>query len=535
MNPIYLNFVETAVPDTSHACGPKPRVNVEGVAILIHGAPPHYRRDWQSAIAELQVRYGQQLEQAEVVVWNALHAGAILAACGIRQPMLTDVRWLGRYVFSIRPYESLSELYTRCGGMPLPSAETVGAETFVLSTVRALCYIAGQLFKCLPAQELAAIRHTAAIAQSAIILVDVVALKQLLQPALKKQYPHLYSFIERVLSYTDSNGRLHMWLDYNKAGTGRFSVAKRCVIHGIPRQPAATDPAYSVVTAILSAIHSPPGYCFVTADAQAIEPRVFAFLAGEEQLYADLIGGIDIYSKLAGAVFGNSGIAAGTLRQIAKRAFLGFCYGIGADTLYEGLTDEPELRAMVERGIITFDSCARLLGQLKADYPRLTEYGRTLEDAVRNAYASGTAMFETLKVTFYAGGTMVIMLPSGRQLSYYGFAIGADGVITYVSAGGETKKLYSSKLAQNLIQGVARDLLVNALSSVEYNLVYHIHDEIVCCVPELEIDTCRQMLQTAWCTPPAWLPGFQLAVEVKVGRNLAEMMKITGSDELAGT
>lgn len=505
---------------------------MEGVAILTPGTQPWYRKDWQSAIAELQVRYGQQLEQADVVVWNALHAGAILAACGINPPILTDVHWMGRYVFSSRPYESLSELYTRCGGMPVPSDVTVGAESYVMLAVRTLGYTAGQLFKCLPVQELAVIRQTAAIGQSPIILVDVEALKKLLLPALKKQYPHLYSFIERVLGCTDSNGCLHVWLDYNKAGTGRFSVAKGCPIHGIPRRTGTTDPAYPVVSAILSAIQAPPGYYFVSADARAIEPRVGAYMSGDVRLYNELTGGIDIYSRLAKTVFGNSCIAADMLRQIGKRTFIAFTYGIGVDSLYEGLSRELALKSMVDGGVITIDSCARLLSQLKADYPQLTWYGRTLEDAVRSAYAVGTAMFGSITVTHYADGTMAITLPSGRQLRYHGFAIGTDGVITYMSAGGETKKLYSSKLAQNLTQAVARDLLVNALNSVK-NVVYHVHDEIVCCAQEQEIEMCRQMLQTAWCMPPVWLPKFQLDVEFKVGRNLAEMVKIADRNKLA--
>jgi hypothetical protein len=539
---LYIHFLELAAPgfnpekNSPYTYFKSGAVNMNGVAIIEPGVmEPIYRHDWQAAISYLQKRYGKNLEKVTVIVENAHFAGMVLSRMGINPPDIIDARWLGRYVFGNRPGESLSELYSRCGGMSVLSAKTVGAESFALSAVTALRHSAEYLLPRTPVHELAVIRQTAANAQSPSIQVDVVALKQLQKPELKVQYPHIFRFVEHVLGCTGSNGLLHILLDYGKAVTGRFSAAKGCVIHGIPRLPATTAPGYAEINAVLTAIKATPGFCFVSADVRAIEPRVFAFLAGAEQLYADLIGGIDIYSSLAGAVFGNSGIATGTLRQIGKRTFIAFTYGIGTGSLYERLADEPALKALVDGGVITRDSCARLLSQLKADYPQVTRYGLVLEDAVRNAYAAGTAMFGTLQVSYYAGDAMVIMLPSGRQLSYYGFTIDGNGQMTYTAADGKTKTLYSSKLAQNLIQGVARDLLVNALCSVKGDLAFHVHDQIVCCVQEQEIETCKQLLRAAWCTPPAWLPGFQLAVEVKAGRNLTEMEKITGSDKPAGT
>ncbi len=527
---VCIHFMESGTPgfnpdkDSPFAYCNSSRLDLDGVAVLdINMTPawPWYCCDLQAVLSYLQKLYGKNLEKVMVIVENAHFAGMILSMAGINPPNIIDVRWLGRYVFGNRPYEKLSELYTRCGGMPLPPADKAGLETHATSTVRVIRHIAGYLLARIPVQELAVIRQTAAIVWSPIILVDVEAMKQLLQPSLKKQYLYLYSFIEHILNCTDSSGRLHILLDYNKAITGRFASVHGCPIHGIPRQPVTTDPAYPVINAILSAIHALPGY-FVAADAKAIEPRLFAFLAGEEQLYADLIAGIDIYTRLAEAVFGNSGIAAGMLRQIGKRTFIAFTYGIGADTLFKGLATKPELKKMVDAKVITLDSCARLLAHLKSSYPKMVRSGQRLEDDLRYVYANGTIASEWFKFN-YGNGTLSVTLPSGRIIRYYGFAIDGNGPMTYTAADGKTKTLYSSKLAQNLIQAVARDLLVNALYSVKGGLAYHVHDAVVCCVRDNEVEICKQMLQTAWCTPPDWLPEFRLGVEVKAGRNLAEL------------
>jgi DNA polymerase len=132
-------------------------------------------------------------------------------------------------------------------------------------------------------------------------------------------------------------------------------------------------------------------------------------------------------------------------------------------------------------------------------------------------------MFGSLKAT-YAGSTMMITLPSDRLLCYYGFAIGADKEITYLSAGNETKKLYGSKLAQNIIQATARDILVEVIYKLEatgYPIMFHVHDAVICLAEEAEASDCQSAMVAAWRTVPAWISRLVLDAEGKIERSIA--------------
>lgn len=74
---------------------------------------------------------------------------------------------------------------------------------------------------------------------------------------------------------------------------------------------------------------------------------------------------------------------------------------------------------------------------------------------------------------------------------------------------------YGGKLAENVTQALCRDLLANALVTVEnagWPIVLHVHDEQVCEVPNTEEYTAK-MLEDMMCILPSWAAGFPLAAE----------------------
>jgi DNA polymerase len=97
----------------------------------------------------------------------------------------------------------------------------------------------------------------------------------------------------------------------------------------------------------------------------------------------------------------------------------------------------------------------------------------------------------------YNGGVdfLTIRLPSGRKLYYANPALtknqwGGES-ISYARMDQTTKKWarvesYGGKLVENITQAVARDCLAHSmyvLSNAGYNIVMHIHDEVVIEVP----------------------------------------------------
>jgi len=71
--------------------------------------------------------------------------------------------------------------------------------------------------------------------------------------------------------------------------------------------------------------------------------------------------------------------------------------------------------------------------------------------------------------------------------------------IMYTSARGSTD-LYGGKLTENMVQGIARDILVSALGKlqeVEYPVVMHIHDEVLVEYPTECVDDIAKILASA--------------------------------------
>lgn len=126
-------------------------------------------------------------------------------------------------------------------------------------------------------------------------------------------------------------------------------------------------------------------------------------------------------------------------------------------------------------------------------------------------------------LTFTAeAGVLFITLPSGRRLAYAHPRLGQNRFgttsITYSGLTGRTwtrQETYGGKLVENIVQAIARDILVHAIHTVAdagYQIVMHVHDEIVIDEPRHSgtsvADICQLMTRT-----PDWAAGLPLAAD----------------------
>jgi len=256
-----------------------------------------------------------------------------------------------------------------------------------------------------------------------------------------------------------------------------------------------------------------PGRKFIVADFSAIEARVIAWLAGEKWRQQVFESGGDIYCASASQMFGvpveKHGVN-GHLRQKGKIAELALGYGgsVGAlkamGALEMGL-NEDELQPLVTAWRTTNPNIVRLWWEVdKAAMKAVRERTITETHGIRFSYQSGM---------------LFITLPSGRRLSYVKPRIGTNmfgsDCITYEGVGG-TKKWeridsYGPKFVENIVQATSRDLLCYSMQALnEYNIVIHVHDEIVI-EAGMEISTetiCNQMSHT-----PPWAKGLLMRAD----------------------
>ena len=259
------------------------------------------------------------------------------------------------------------------------------------------------------------------------------------------------------------------------------------------------------------------GNRFIVADYSAIEARIIAWIAGQTDTLDAFREGKDLYCETASRMFGvpveKHGINAG-LRQKGKIAVLACGYGgsVGAlkamGALRMGLA-EDELRPIVDAW--------------RAANPNIVWLWQEVEEAALTAITTRRPV-RLRNLTFtLESGILFITLPSGRRLAYVKPGLGENRFggtsITYwgVTTGRRWGRLetYGGKLVENIVQAIARDLLVTGMKNVAeagHQIVMHVHDEIVIDEPldsgfTVE-DACQLMSKL-----PAWAGGLPLTAD----------------------
>jgi DNA polymerase I-like protein with 3'-5' exonuclease and polymerase domains len=117
------------------------------------------------------------------------------------------------------------------------------------------------------------------------------------------------------------------------------------------------------------------------------------------------------------------------------------------------------------------------------------------------------------------------MKPSGLLLAYpdLRWAKGSDGKMqfTYEQKRGARDKVYGSKCYQRVIQSLSRDIIVEHMLKINerYEVVGTVHDEIICVVPDADVEEAKAFMLSVMRVAPDWLDGCPLDAEVEASNN----------------
>lgn len=190
-------------------------------------------------------------------------------------------------------------------------------------------------------------------------------------------------------------------------------------------------------------------------------------------------------SKMFGVPVEKNGINK-ELRQKGKIAELACGYGgsVGALKAFGAVAlgiKEIELKGIIDKW--------------REANPNIIKLWWEVDKAAKNVITNkSTLMCYGLKFS-YEKGIMFIELPSKRRLAYCKPRIGINALglkcITYEGIGTGKKweriESYGPKLVENIVQGIARDILAEAMMRLYkngYKITMHIHDEVVLEVEE---------------------------------------------------
>lgn len=337
------------------------------------------------------------------------------------------------------------------------------------------------------------------------------------------------------------DGRIRDTLIYHGATTGRWT-GKLFQLQNLPRGNVKDIEAairmfkedtlgnfelfYPDVMGTLSScirgmIVASEGCDLYVGDYNAIEARVLFWLHREEYGLKQYHEGTDIYVDMAKRIY-NVDTVSKSQRELGKRAVLGCGYGMGA---------------------VKFAATCTAQGQAIPDElakRAVDAYRNTYSSVVSGWYAQESAAVNTLttKQDTICGrirwkmdsrGTLLCQLPSGRCLSYprafleYTDTPWGERKLTvhYYAVDSKTKRwgierTYGGKITENITQAIARDILAAAMLRVEskgYPVIFSVHDEIVCEVPQGNETHSIQNWHLLLCQLPAWADGCPIKAE----------------------
>lgn len=273
-------------------------------------------------------------------------------------------------------------------------------------------------------------------------------------------------------------------------------------------------------SAIRSMIKAEPGKTFLVADYSSIEARVLPWLAGQNDVLEVFENGGDIYKFTASQIYKKPEKAIDSQeRFVGKCATLGLGYGGGAKAFQNIAT---------AYGI---DIAEDLADKVKKDWrganQKTVEFWKDIEQCALLAVLNRGVVYELDKLKLKATQNFLfIRLPSGRYLSYYNPSIGTNrfgsSCVEFWGSNSVTRKwqkqdTYGGKLAENVTQAVARDLLAHAMVKLDdagYPIIMHIHDEVVAEVDEDKADI--DIFINLMCQTPAWAHGLPVTATGEV-------------------
>ena len=355
--------------------------------------------------------------------------------------------------------------------------------------------------------------------------------------------------LDALLIRAGDDDRIRGAFRYHGAGTGRFSGEgfqpqnlKRPTIEKLDDAIMAISTGdyehvrklYSKPLAVIgdctrSIIIATPGYKLIGGDFNAIESRGLAWVA-DEQWKLDSYRRFDAtqdprdepYSATACKIFrvpDGSFTKDSPERGVGKVCDLAFGY-MGGLNAWRKFEPDRFTDAEVEK----------FKTDWRATHPNIVKFWYAVDRAAWTAVRDRGRVVTCGCVAFRSNGAFLqLKLPSGRKISYpqprirvkderHQYVIFADNTEGQFKDCRYGAGAYGGLWVENIVSGIARDLLVEAMFRVEaagYRIILTVHDELVCEVPEnfgSEQEFIRLMTRK-----PAWALDLPIAAEAWSG------------------
>ena len=301
---------------------------------------------------------------------------------------------------------------------------------------------------------------------------------------------------------------------YYAAHTGRWGGDDKINIQNLPSRGVNGKK-------LKSSIIAPVGYTVVDCDSSQIEARVLAWLAGQDDLVKSFANKEDVYIKMASKIYNvKEEDVTKEQRFVGKSTILGAGYGMGAVRFAEQLKSFGTT--------ISVDEARRIISIYRDANWKISQFWRNCQNML-------VEMSRGKLTTFGAKGIVKsvetatgygIKLPSGLVMRYddLQYEQGERGPeFSYKTRRGRTR-IYGGKVTENVCQAIARCIMGEQMLAIakRYKPVLTVHDSVVCCVPDDELDEARQYIEDCMSTTPSWAEGMPITCESGIGKSYGD-------------
>jgi DNA polymerase len=304
-------------------------------------------------------------------------------------------------------------------------------------------------------------------------------------------------------------GLLPVPVRYYAAHTGRWGGDDKINLQNLPsRGPNGKK--------LKSSIVAPEGYSLIDCDSSQIEARVLAWLAGQDDLTNAFAKGDDVYKHMASSIYNvpSDGVSKDQ-RFVGKTTILGAGYGMGA------VKFQLQLQGM---GVyIELDEARRIIDIYRSTNGAISQLWREANNMVQYMARGDSVQFGKEGVLQVDARKNAIMLPSGLPMFYHGLAAEKSErgyEYTYRTRKGPNR-IYGGKVVENVCQAVARCIIGHQmiLLAKKYKAVLTVHDSIITCVRDEELDEAQAYMEECMSQTPDWAEGLPITCESGTGKS----------------
>lgn len=308
-----------------------------------------------------------------------------------------------------------------------------------------------------------------------------------------------------------------------------FPLIKSSDNHAIEALYPAPMKLYA--STLRSCIIAEDGHVLDVGDFATIEVRVLFWLAGHKKGLEALAAGRDLYLEMASVIFRTDlealtreyhagSMRAKSMRQLGKTVVLGAGFGIGWKKFLASCKQQ--------RIDITEELAVNAVKAYRNTHARVPLFWTNIEKAALMALKAPGKRFRLGHIVWCKEKNfLTVELPIGRKLHYFDPRIrmketpwGSQQALTYMAVNSVTKNFeradsWGGVLTENVVQAVARDLLMEALLRLDASKIYKpilsVHDEIVC-ERNIQSGNTKEFLKLMEQVPP-WAEGIPIKVE----------------------